>query len=974
MKEKTTIPKRVKGTVLFTVVSVMMVLLVFLTATLALAVTANNRAMNNYSTVQTQQTAKAAVNAIMSAMQNDTQLARGAAMVSSDAPSIPIKDISFSYMEDVEQEDGTTVRAETASSSIGKITNASIDYVGTKWILNEDNVLDEKAVIKITATAEQGTASSTCTAYVLRDVKPTNNEEGENMGFVATGGAAAGNHSSVYGGSYFGFNKDAVGAAAPFTTYTANDAATTFETDFQVNGNFDNDSGSALYLVVKKAGTGMTVWNNMTLTQPLYLKSTNATVDVFSSAEPLKYTEIPYIYVENTLSLEGTADCIGNSDIPLNIYCGNIQATRNGHKLYADIYCYDSTATSKFSGDSPQLYTWTTHVLSHDGSTTNYTAGNIYTKGNIEVDGNSGVAGNNGYYTFGNSVYCDGNFIVNKPTIIKGDLWVGGTLTVNKELTVTGEIHVRNSSSIVNAGNIKVDMTDWVWTDPVDTTPGFTWQPLNLHLEPVYPSEGEWYPDADAFHGTYQDDAGNVVETIGDWLKYGTDGVLYKYYNMYQGYAIIPTSKTIDTWVNDSDPSDVRYTTDGILHHEDGYYTKNGVKVDPSSAPVQTYSDTTKFPPEYEKSVLLGLTKPDGTSTTEVQPDGTTKIDSTYKIITTVQDVLNSKNDPYKTTYAVPAGTTYETDVEHNEIILGVNFSDIPNVLTVYDQNNKKYAETHDGAGKMKYVVEGSCTLKVKSDGGPNNGTGVVIKAPAAGSEIWVVLDGTNLTDADDKAFMDGGYLVIDDTEGTGVVNILIKGNVKLSGSGGVTVGTGTKTVSMASPYQYFCAASVVKKLQNSSGTYQIYTQDDLAFRHEEDVVQADGSTKKEWVLDYERITAANVNIFAGENTANGNAIAKLTMGNSHVMTANITAPYMDLEYSSQGGGEPACKIYYNKFDIKSVPNTKVGCIGCCIVHKFSAQNNWELLYVSNSGAEDPPVVFDDALMTGWGILYYENY
>lgn len=950
MKEKTTIPKRVKGTVLFTVVSVMMVLLVFLTATLALAVTANNRAMNNYSTVQTQQTAKAAVNAIMSAMQNDTQLARGAAMVSSDAPSIPIKDISFSYMEDVEQEDGTTVRAETASSSLGKITNASIDYVGTKWILNEDNVLDEKAVIKITATAEQGTASSTCTAYVLRDVKPTNNEEGENMGFVATGGAAAGNHSSVYGGSYFGFNKDAVGAAAPFTTYTANDAATTFETDFQVNGNFDNDSGSALYLVVKKAGTGMTVWNNMTLTQPLYLKSTNATLDTFTSSEPLKYTEIPYIYVENTLSLEGTADCIGNSDIPLNIYCGNIQATRNGHKLYADIYCYDSTATSKFSGDSPQLYTWTTHVLSHDGSTTNYTAGNVYTKGNIEVTG-----GNNAY-TFGNSVYCDGNFTVNKATVIKGDLWVGGTLTVNKELTVTGEIHVRNSSSIVNAGNIKVDMTDWVWTDPVDTTPGFTYKLETWNLVIVeIPETDAWHPAYLQAH--YEDEAGNVKETYPNPVSLNTaDGYYYDVYGIGSEWGRLQPTKTKDSWVNDSDPSDVRYTTDGILHHEDGYYTKNGVKVDPSSAPVQTYSDTTKFPPEYEKSVLLGLTKPDGTSTTEVQPDGTTKIDSTYKIITTVQDVLNSKNDPYKTTYAVPAGTTYETDTTNNK-------------LNPASKSSKSGVWTYN-ASAHQYVVEGSCTISgICHDG--SSPVGFVVKAPASGSEIWIVLDGSS----GGFTIGDGGYFVIDDTEGKGVVNILIKGNVTMSGSGkSVTVGTGTNAVTMSNPYHFLCAASVVKKLQNSSGTYQIYTQDDLAFRHEEDVVQADGSTKKEWVLDYERITAANVNIFAGENTANGNAIAKLTMGNSHVMTANITAPYMDLEYSSQGGGEPACKIYYNKFDIKSVPNTKVGCIGCCIVHKFSAQNNWELLYVSNSGAEDPPVVFDDALMTGWGILYYENY
>ena len=46
MKEKARLTK-VKGTVLFTVVSVMMVLIVFLMGTLALAATANNRANRN---------------------------------------------------------------------------------------------------------------------------------------------------------------------------------------------------------------------------------------------------------------------------------------------------------------------------------------------------------------------------------------------------------------------------------------------------------------------------------------------------------------------------------------------------------------------------------------------------------------------------------------------------------------------------------------------------------------------------------------------------------------------------------------------------------------------------------------------------------------------------------------------------------------------------------------------------------------
>ena len=71
MKEKKH-PRRVKGTVLFTVVSVMMVLIVFLTATLALSATANRRAYTNYQQEQTEYTAKAVLEAVTRQIESDT--------------------------------------------------------------------------------------------------------------------------------------------------------------------------------------------------------------------------------------------------------------------------------------------------------------------------------------------------------------------------------------------------------------------------------------------------------------------------------------------------------------------------------------------------------------------------------------------------------------------------------------------------------------------------------------------------------------------------------------------------------------------------------------------------------------------------------------------------------------------------------------------------------------------------------------
>ena len=71
MKEK---PKRLKGTVLFTVVSVMMVMVVFLLGTLALAATASNRAYSNYQKEQTEYTSRAVLDSVVQAIQDDSDI------------------------------------------------------------------------------------------------------------------------------------------------------------------------------------------------------------------------------------------------------------------------------------------------------------------------------------------------------------------------------------------------------------------------------------------------------------------------------------------------------------------------------------------------------------------------------------------------------------------------------------------------------------------------------------------------------------------------------------------------------------------------------------------------------------------------------------------------------------------------------------------------------------------------------------
>ena len=73
---KTEKSKRLKGAVLFTVVSVMSLLIIFLMGTLLLASAANKRAQKSYAVSQAEYTAKTAIESFTKAMANSSAALR----------------------------------------------------------------------------------------------------------------------------------------------------------------------------------------------------------------------------------------------------------------------------------------------------------------------------------------------------------------------------------------------------------------------------------------------------------------------------------------------------------------------------------------------------------------------------------------------------------------------------------------------------------------------------------------------------------------------------------------------------------------------------------------------------------------------------------------------------------------------------------------------------------------------------------
>ncbi len=882
MKEKVRSTK-LKGTVLYTVISVLMVLIVFLMGTLALAATASNRAMNNYNSAQTQYTAKAGVQAIMSAMQNNKDIAKEIANVDADYPLVNVA-VDFGAAD--------AVTGENEAASLGRITSATAEFAGTKWVLNTDTEdenygkMEEKVVVKISATAQQGRESSTVSAYVLRDAEPKESSAGGGGGFVSTGSAENGTKTSAFGGTYIGY--DGAGVGADMDVVNGN---TVYESDFHVNGNLNIEVN--LDLVIKEPGTGVTVWKDLTLNNGgITISTRNANKLAFQSKET-PYTDIPYIYVEGTFHAgEQTNFRLGAEDIPLNIFCGNIITPKTKNEVYADIYCYNPDATSELRGhNESRLYSWIAQVVDADNVKGDHYSGSFYTKGSLVLS--------EGTKTFDGEMFVAKDLTINKDTTINGDLYVGGTLTINNSKLVLngGQIHCAN----VVQNNAQI--TTW--------KKGITCEPAHRELNSGYreqPFEAVLATDANGKQGWYQADL--VTKVLDIWNQITVtveDGVtVYRY-----PWGEVVTPPTYTLYYNSA--NELVSEDEATVAIPDRFYDENGVMfvdADGNPAPPESaqlvpaiVDDFTseKFPAEYEKDVILGNATLPGHENT----------DST-KIITTVADVMAGAINPYNTLTEVP--DTYKPDVE----------------------SNVKYYN-----GNVTEIIEESCTIY----GTINTGSKLSFKVKT-GEEIWVVLgkDGTGLTCNNASQLV----LLDDDPEYQGTVNFLINGNVTFDSNGGTFPFT----------------TSTIQNLMKTDTDFQIYTNSKYAVDDVEEVIDP-----------------IRLNIYCAKNGGNGYT---LNIGNSTMLVANITAPYLELalgsgNYVYRNHGDDSMNIYYNGFNIyDDYPTSKysqIGCIGCCVIRVLTGQSNdFMLLYVpKDTGAPDPGD-WEDALMTSWRILYYENY
>ncbi len=521
------IPKRVQGTVLFTVVCVMMVLIVFLMGTLALAATANNRANFKYQKAQNESIARTVMESVVKAISEDN--------TNNGIRSSIVNATPFDMSVKLDGRDYPVSVSKNGTRSW---------YDGGQWLTGD--VYD----ITATVTTLAGNEETVYTASMVLGTTVQNNPNppqpgGRSGAFVSLGGinGTIGTAGMTTGGTEIGLN------GTGNESYTLDNDAVQ-ELPFYVNGNLTTASGcyaicNALGDKANNVSSYLAVTGNFTINNAGYQLGFDPSVkweEKDSNGNPitLNYYDIPSVYVGKKLEALSGDFSFGNDNVPVNVYAGEISSDIDFfHK--GDIYCFDENATSLFNGSqgSTVLYEWAKRsIINPDNTTSDHTFGNIYSRGNVTFGLNNythtiggdvrvvkelKVVGNN------SSISIDGDAAANK--IIIGDggssaLTVGkdlyaDELVLNGDLTVTGNVYAKTISGTgtITANEI-VTKTAFTFDkntnagSPTEAIPGITCTAQDMkNDEKAYP--GNIYPSG----YTQQEIVTNVL-TVPDVTQY----------------------------------------------------------------------------------------------------------------------------------------------------------------------------------------------------------------------------------------------------------------------------------------------------------------------------------------------------------------------------------------------------------------------------------------------------------------------
>lgn len=1015
--------RTLKGSILFTVVSVLALMTIFMTSALALAAAANKRAHKTYSASQASYTARAAIDSVLAAVGTNNEFA--------DA------------VESLPQNGKFEVDVGINSPSLGKIDSATVEYAGKTTIFDPNTkAWTEKNLIKITAEVTMGGETTKLVSHVIQD-PVVKSDDGP--GFLTMGGAGAanGNNGSIFGGAYYGmghgYNGGTWNGNLTYIEWNPYDGKLTTLDDKQyltheqymlkdinrveafmvVNGDFLLPT----YLTVHytQLGKGVQVWGDLAITNGGMDISISDPLRSEMASRSLKFNEIPYLYVDGKISMSNQNFKFGDGTYPFNIFCGSLELNAGQMNSYADIYCYDKDKTTKIKTDGTALYGWSDSLID-GGDGYSSSGGGIFSKGNVEF------TGNNGNYYIAGDVKVDGDVKLDRQITIGGDLVVGGKLSMNNDnIKVDGKVYAGS----YEGAKIQLPGGD-------ELKDGYTKKPVSYIIAKDVAYEAAGADGAAILQPVdYMWLKPEVLEAfVGYTPLTNEDGTPTNAYDF--GGATIPIEYLItEHWEqsfeglepppnwgqpggpgytpgeNPEDPGTVEeFVPDlnQVKNFREGFFDPSGKEVTEAEAkkptvPIyngnqdnieifplkQYYTDTSEsavFPAYAEKATILGLSGPvkgtEGHFGKETPQAVNKRIyNGTAQLVGHVTESCTLTGLFTKAVtvdangsdvYVLIKDATFRNDDNPSEARIYVNeinggkvyFTFVGEVECFYDNPVEK-EESQVIQTVFEVMDKWGIEKNVQAPQGEI--TNVVTSANASGGQITI-----NGVDAKLTGMFDGITINIvppaADSVWIQLDNFYTQNNAKI-----IIKDIGADGSQIGGQVNFYVTGT-----NNQMRNGQIVTESFLKFANSSDIVQVvtdlDNPTlrvKDGDGNDYPFMTAPRVNMYSEKG-------AKFSGVNDFFITAFVRAPYMDFDVPTLTSAYDGClsRIYYDGIRMDRAGNrngqgpARFGVLGCLNVASHDAQNDWLLVYVKD--ASGGGVVLDANKQHTYAAVSYMDY
>lgn len=466
--------KTLKGSVLFTTVAVMSLLIIFLMGTLMLATASNHRAHKSYSTSQASYTARAAIDSFMTAMQRQPEVAAAVEHLSSTPGEKIYPEIRF-VSQDGSGEDLSLGRIGYYDDHGNWVDNEIVvESTGeTKYVFmpNPDNpsstdlVQKQVEIVKISATARVGKEEETVAAYISKmPGKSENINPGDTKlkGLQLVGGANFPTGKNITGGLGVNLSSNKI-EKIEFQNDTNIDTSLAF-----LNGDIvAKTSTFRINIEVPKSDNGTLSYplSQTVVRGSLYVKNDNL-VHVTSVGDTGNYEymktwtdkQIPYLYVNgvlggpettnNLIKYDGQAGAKGNAYLPFNLFVGTMYYPGGQLNLGgANVYMMDeadATKSYEFTRENDVRTVAVGHnLVGNTGTSLFRWSSSVVNKNEMSGEKSSG------------NIYCNGNLTLNKPNI-QGDVRVKGDLTLIGDVNIEGKVVVGGTLYDAHMNNLNV--------------------------------------------------------------------------------------------------------------------------------------------------------------------------------------------------------------------------------------------------------------------------------------------------------------------------------------------------------------------------------------------------------------------------------------------------------------------------------------------------------------------------------------